>query len=235
MMKRIAIVATVAILLYVGGAPILAAASASHAGVDTLPLTITPTSTTQTNDRAWNVAGKIRQMNGSFWNVEGFVFQVTDTTAVQGDIPTVGSSVTARGIVRPDGTWEATDVTVGVIPTKTATSVPTATATTSPTATSTTVPTVTPAPPLPPTATTRPPTTSARPAASTAPVNQSSVQKSDREDAGSSPENDGGDSEGRPPQRPHPNHPDHPDHPSHPEHPAHPQPSEHSSEHNKRD
>lgn len=222
MMKRIAIVATVAILLYVAGAPILAAASASRTGADTLPMAVTPTTTTQTADRTWNVTGKIRQMNGSFWNVEGFVFQVTGTTAVQGDVPTVGSSVTARGIVRPDGTWEATDVTVGVVPTGTATSVPTATQTTAATTTPTTVPTATTAPPAS-TATTQPPPPAQHPVAATAPTVPRSVQSGDQGDEQSSPENDEGNRQSTRLR------------PSHPAPPAHPQHSEHSSEQNKHD
>jgi hypothetical protein len=108
----------------------------------------------------WNISGTLQAMNGQFWNVQGFSFRVDASTVVTGGVPTIGSHVSAEGIVLPDGTWLARRVRVGdegtatntptststgtASPTNTPTTASTATATNSPTATPTNAPTNTP-------------------------------------------------------------------------------------------
>jgi hypothetical protein len=139
-LKRYALLAPLAILLYVAGATILAAVSpARGVGPSVLSASATP-------GDGWNVAGTIEQMNGEFWNVQGFVFRVTAATKVRGDVPSVGTYASATGIVLPDGSWQATAVTVGQAPaTPAGSATPSVTDTPiAPTPTSTPVPTTLP-------------------------------------------------------------------------------------------
>jgi hypothetical protein len=149
-MKRFALLAPLAILLYAAGTTTLAVFSpARGASPAVLAVTATPRlSATGTPGGDWDVAGMIEQMNGEFWDVQGFVFRVTAATKVQGDVPSVGTYATASGVVLADGTWQATVVTVGrgqVAPISSAgpsaTDAPTLTNTPTPPPTNTPIPT----------------------------------------------------------------------------------------------
>jgi hypothetical protein len=97
---------------------------------------------------AWDISGTIQQMTGQSWAVQGFIFEVTPATKVSGDVPSIGTFVHALGTAGPDGTWVATDVSVG--------SAAVSSPMTQPAATST------PFPASPPVATTAPPTPTAQ-------------------------------------------------------------------------
>lgn len=105
---------------------------------------------TTTDREPWEIVGSIQQMNGEFWTVEGFVFRVTSATRAEGEVPSIGTIVRAKGIVQPDGTWLATEILIGNAattpdaPMPTPTQPPTATA--EPTSTATPNPTDTPIP-----------------------------------------------------------------------------------------
>jgi len=74
----------------------------------------------------WNIAGTIQQMNGQFWEIQGFAVRVTPSTRVTGDVPSVGVYARAVGTVDSAGTWTATQVWVGQAATEpTSTPVPT--------------------------------------------------------------------------------------------------------------
>jgi hypothetical protein len=92
----------------------------------------------------WSIGGTLQQINGEFWTVQGFVFRVTSSTQIDGDLPSIGTDVQAEGTVEADGTWLATHIQIQ--PATTATPVPTDTATPTPLTTATSPPTVPPSP-----------------------------------------------------------------------------------------
>lgn len=145
-MKRLHVLAIGAFAIYVTGATALATHSAAQIAPET-----TSASTPAATPGDWSIAGTIEQMNGEFWDVQGFVFRVTDATGVTGDVPAVGGDASATGTVLPDGTWQATAITVGqsASSSPTPTASPTDTATSIPTAVPTDVSTATAVPPTP--------------------------------------------------------------------------------------
>ncbi|HUX85883.1 MAG TPA: DUF5666 domain-containing protein [Chloroflexota bacterium] len=136
----------VAVALIVFGIHRVAASPAPESTVQT---TMTPVVEINNAAKTWHIAGTIQMMNGEFWDVQGFVIQVTGTTKITGDLPSIGTSVDATGNVQPDGTWLATSVSVGQTvpmaesPTSSPTSTPPSTSTPVPTATATPVATAT--------------------------------------------------------------------------------------------
>jgi hypothetical protein len=53
-------------------------------------------------------------MSGQFWSIAGIPVRVTDSTRVQSDVPiAIGTTVEVTGIIAPDGTRVATDVSAG--------------------------------------------------------------------------------------------------------------------------
>src|SRR5258708_13947847 len=58
----------------------------------------------QSTSSDWNISGDIQQMNGQFWMVQGFLVKVTDATHASGDVPSIGVSASATGIVLGAGT-----------------------------------------------------------------------------------------------------------------------------------
>jgi len=207
-------------------------AAASPAPSPSAAATMTPVVQIDDAAKTWHIAGTIQMMNGEFWDVQGFVVQVTNATSITGDLPSIGTYVDARGTVQPNGTWLATSLIVGK--TVAATSSPTPSATPTPEDTSTPVPTA------PATATaTAPPSATATPLATSTGTNEN--QDSDSQQA----------SLVIPMQNPHVSPPGHqlvrnvpPDkktgaadnrkdpHPAHPAHPpAHNQNSNHSHDH----
>jgi len=115
--------------------------SASPAPTPTVPMTMTPVVQIDDAAKTWHVAGTIQMMNGQFWDVQGFVIQVTDTTKIDGDLPSIGTNVDAKGVVESDGTWLATSIVVGQTVPATPSTTPSTTAT--PQNTSTPFPTAT--------------------------------------------------------------------------------------------
>jgi len=98
----------------------------------------------------WNIKGQIKEMNGTFWLIDGFSIQVNDDTRISGVVPIVGTFAAADGVVESDGTWLATrirvsdrdDFTPTPVGSQTATATPTSTSSSTPTATATEVGTV---------------------------------------------------------------------------------------------
>lgn len=147
-----------------------------------IPFVATPTpaaATMSQMDKNWNLSGTIQEMNGEFWDIQGFVVQVTTSTHISGVVPSVGSYVHATGVVQPDGTWLATVIHIGnqpessedISPTATVTGTVTVTATS--TATTTPVATETEEPTEAATATgtaTPPPSSTVTPSASATPI-----------------------------------------------------------------
>lgn len=162
-MKQFAIFAALTLGLFLIGRATLAAASPQGAADNPSLATATSTPVGQ-----WNVAGQIEQMNGEYWNVQGFVFRVTASTSVQGDVPSVGVYASATGTVLPDGSWLATAVVVGHG----------APSTTTPTETPTSTPTVSPTPTVAPSHTPLPMPTAT---ATTTPVLAAATPSSDDE------------------------------------------------------
>ncbi|HLH73479.1 MAG TPA: DUF5666 domain-containing protein [Chloroflexota bacterium] len=115
--------------------------SASPGAITSASITPTPIVQIDNATKTWHVAGTIQVMNGEFWDVQGFVIQVTDMTKITGDLPSIGTFVDATGTVQADGTWLATSVVVGKsAPTATVTATTTATPLETATATPTRVP-----------------------------------------------------------------------------------------------
>ena len=166
---RYRVVAAVIFFVAVLGAKVaLGVGSSETAAAVATPLATLPTSTPDSTS-PWDISGTIQQMNGEFWEIQGFAIRVTSSTEVTGDVPSNGVFVRAQGTVDSDGIWQAGRVWVGSATTPVATSptdttlpaTPTAsaTATPSPTATATPKPLATSTPrngkpaSLPPTAT----------------------------------------------------------------------------------
>jgi hypothetical protein len=128
---------------------------ATHSSALAQVTAVAATPATPTSD--WDITGQIQEMNGQFWDIQGFVVKVTASTSVVGVVPSVGEYASATGTVAPDGTWLASAIQVGdtlaSIPTATTTPTNTAVPTATPTATSTSTaqPTATPSavPPTP--------------------------------------------------------------------------------------
>ncbi|HLZ07664.1 MAG TPA: DUF5666 domain-containing protein, partial [Chloroflexota bacterium] len=141
-MRRFTIIAVVSViaLLVVARMANIGSASRTEAAVASLD-------SATSND--WSISGRIQEMNGNFWLVQGFSIRVNDNTQISGVIPTVGTFAMAEGIVQPDSTWLATQIQVTdheeLTPTPTATgavaapNTPTPTSTATATATSTAV------------------------------------------------------------------------------------------------
>jgi hypothetical protein len=107
----------------------------------------------------WSIGGTLQQINGEFWTVQGFVFRVTSSTQIDGDLPSIGTEVQAEGTVEADGTWLATHIQIQ--PLTTSTPAPTEAAAPTPLATATPLPT---APPTPVLTQPRPPVPPVQPA-----------------------------------------------------------------------
>src|SRR5579859_6241700 len=81
-------------------APVIDRASAGSASAE-------PAATTSSN---LTISVTLQQLSGDFWTVQGFVFRVTSATTINGDVPTIGTFVSAQGTVQSDGTWLATSI-----------------------------------------------------------------------------------------------------------------------------
>jgi len=167
------VAALIFLVALVGAKAALGTASPDTDAAIATSLTAQPTSTPPST-APWDISGTIRQMNGDFWEIQGYAIRVTGSTQVTGDVPSNGVFIRAQGTVDSDGTWQATRIWVGVATTPTASTTqesasplapptptvtatarstpsPTSTATPKPSATATTRPS-TPSP-VPPTAT----------------------------------------------------------------------------------
>ena len=166
-MRRFAIIAAISVIALVGVLKIVHFGTASRTEAAVAPLDSAPSSD-------WNISGRIQEMNGNFWVIQGFSIRVNDDTRVSGIIPTVGAFAAAEGIVQPDATWLATRIRVSDqeitstpvnSPTATPTEHGTVPNTATPTATATATGTIpnTPTPTMTPTPTATEPTRTATP------------------------------------------------------------------------
>jgi hypothetical protein len=83
------------------------------------PPTLIPTPLPSASGQAWQLSGPIGSMSGEFWSISGTAVRVTDSTAVQSDVPiSVGTLVVADGTISADGTRLARHVVAGTTVTK---------------------------------------------------------------------------------------------------------------------
>ena len=114
------VAAVMFIVAVVGAKAALGMGSSDTAAAVATPLATLPASTPDSTS-PWDISGTIQQMNGEFWEIQGFAIRVTSTTEVTGDVPSNGVFVRAQGTVDSDGIWQAGRVWVGSATTPVAT------------------------------------------------------------------------------------------------------------------
>lgn len=141
---RYRVVAAVIFFVAIVGAKVaLGVGSSETAAAVATPLATLPTSTPDSAS-PWDISGRIQQMNGEFWEIQGFAIRVSNATEVTGDVPSNGVFVRAQGTVDSEGIWQAGRVWVGSATTPVATNPTETTVPTGPTAAATLTPTPSP-------------------------------------------------------------------------------------------
>lgn len=133
------IAAVMFIVAVVGAKAALGVGSSETAAAVATPLAALPTSTPDSTS-PWDISGTIQQMNGEFWEIQGFAIRVSNATEVTGDVPSNGVFVRAQGTVDSDGIWQAGRIWVGSATTPVATNPTDTTLPTTPTASATATP-----------------------------------------------------------------------------------------------